>query len=261
MDRINLKVFIAFLLSILWTVNPFSAQQALAGTDLVPGAAAATAVACNLQFLKVYKGEYVSFDELPKPLQDLVIAEDQEHYSFYLLGSNGGTANPYLVRDETGKPIFVYKAYIDKHRDGITSPPEMIKVFDESAFAEMQKSIDKGIDIGFKIPRIFNSGSPVISKLEYIPGFNFTIVDLNESDKTRKKILHTVYNIRVEKFIKNFMVKFPNAEIKRDKELNGLRRYEAIVRSSSSGVFRVHIRPDNVIVDLNTYRMTLIDPN
>lgn len=225
--------------------------------DTAMGASAAvtqTAVICQRKLIAVNSGTYVPISELPEALRELAIYEGHQNYTFSLLGS-GITAKAYLVSDESGKPLFVYKVYHEiTGREA--SPPEVLKLSDETAFEEIQSAIDKGIDVGFKIPKTYNVFDSLVSKLEYVPGRDLASILQDESvSKALKTELLAIYKRKLDKFTKNFMTRLPTFDVEA-KDYT----YKAQALTSD-GSFLITIKPSNVIVDPVTFQMTLIDPN
>jgi hypothetical protein len=262
MDRLNLKFILAIVLSIFWTVGgPLLAGTSIASTTLTTTSPPAPAVVeCDRALIAVNSGTFIPLKNLPMALREYLVRADETRYEFFLLGGKGRTGNPYLVKNGSGTPLFVYKVYLDKGV-GFKTTPEEFKSLDEAALLEMKRVEDLGVDIGFRIPKVYRILHPTILNLQYFPGreLNSIVRDRLVPQNLKDHLIKT-YNGNVDKFVANFASRYPTKVTREYTNGDGLKIYQAQVKTPTRTLW-IHIKPDGIIVDSDTLQMSTIDPN
>jgi len=252
-----MKSFGAHLLLVMTVLSMFSTiDSPLLATPL------GSLNLCESRLKYIHSGPAVPFSQLPTELQLLLISEHKENCTFSILSDRGTTGVPYLVEDPQGGTQLVYKYFLDEKSRVLVDPsrpPQVIKKMDEIAFDEMDDAIAAGIDLGFEVAKTYPTQNPRILKVEYSPWPSLaTLLESSAfSPKVRSELIRR-YEVQLNTFLKNFM---PRVQIEvAHSSITSPVKYDAIVRSRR-GEFRVHLKPDNITVDLNTFKMKVIDPN
>lgn len=145
--------------------------------------------------------------------------------------------------------FFAFKTY---KKTGANPQAQLISDFRAFKFLSNHK-----YRFSFNLPRVDKVSSHELS-MDYYPGR--TVADLNQDDQVKPEVKSQV-KIKYENLVHEIKELLVDQEFEIDEKIDaGLSRVSAFNDSYSMGRIDFIIKPDNVIVDPETLKLTLIDP-